>query len=305
VIPVPVELLRCSECGEEFEDPKSDYDPLVVAYAEYRRRKGMVTPEQISQFRKTYGLTQKELSDLIGIGTATLSRYENGSLQEEVHDKLLRFVMEPRSMRKLAESDRSALSQAKKDSILQILQTELEERQHNLDLFVEQYGDYPGDELSGYRPLDPNRLLNMVLFFCRQERVFQTKLNKLLFYADFKHFKEYAASISGSRYAHATHGPVPDHYRHFFAYITEGEAAPLIEKEEDENDCSGTVLIPRKDPDLSIFSDSELLVLTTVKEFFKGYSATRIRQFSHAEDGYLATPNGQLIPYQYAKTLHI
>ncbi|MCJ7776625.1 MAG: hypothetical protein MUP08_09595 [Desulfobulbaceae bacterium] len=37
-ISVPVEYYRCIECGDEFEDPKSNYDPLALAFKEYRRR---------------------------------------------------------------------------------------------------------------------------------------------------------------------------------------------------------------------------------------------------------------------------
>jgi hypothetical protein len=35
---------------------------------------------------------------------------------------------------------------------------------------------------------------------------------KLLFYADFLHFKLNEVSITGARYAHAPHGPVPDQF---------------------------------------------------------------------------------------------
>jgi len=38
--------------------------------------------------------TQHELSTLLGWEEATLNRYENGSLQEDSHDRLLKFAME-------------------------------------------------------------------------------------------------------------------------------------------------------------------------------------------------------------------
>ena len=31
-INVPVEYYKCLECGDEFDDPKSKYDPLALAY---------------------------------------------------------------------------------------------------------------------------------------------------------------------------------------------------------------------------------------------------------------------------------
>src|SRR3990172_10504690 len=75
--PIPVEVVyyRCQECGEEFEIPDPDYDPYDLAYREYRQRKGLLQPEQIREVRVKYGLTQKEFSDLLGLGIATLNRY--------------------------------------------------------------------------------------------------------------------------------------------------------------------------------------------------------------------------------------
>jgi hypothetical protein len=37
-ISFPVEYYKCLDCGGEFEDPKSNYDPLAIAYKEYHRR---------------------------------------------------------------------------------------------------------------------------------------------------------------------------------------------------------------------------------------------------------------------------
>ena len=37
-ISVPVEYYKCLECGAEFDDPKSSYDALAIAYKEYSRR---------------------------------------------------------------------------------------------------------------------------------------------------------------------------------------------------------------------------------------------------------------------------
>lgn len=39
VIPIEVDVFRCTECKEEFDNPDPAYDPLAAAYQEYRRRK--------------------------------------------------------------------------------------------------------------------------------------------------------------------------------------------------------------------------------------------------------------------------
>jgi putative zinc finger/helix-turn-helix YgiT family protein len=101
--PVEVEYYRCEACGEQFENTKQEIDPLEEAYREYRRRKNMVTPEEMRDFRKNHGLTQEEFSRLLGMGVTTLNRYENGALQTEAHDRILRLVMEPGNLLKLVQ----------------------------------------------------------------------------------------------------------------------------------------------------------------------------------------------------------
>jgi len=92
-ISVPVAFYTCNACGGDFEDPKSPLDSLDLAYREYRRRHGMVQPEIIREFRTRYALTQQELARLLGWGGATLSRYENGALQDDAHDRMLKLAM--------------------------------------------------------------------------------------------------------------------------------------------------------------------------------------------------------------------
>ena len=61
-IEVQVEYNLCNECGLEFRDPKTDNDPLEAAYSEYRKHAGLLMPEEIREFRKSLGLTQRELA---------------------------------------------------------------------------------------------------------------------------------------------------------------------------------------------------------------------------------------------------
>jgi hypothetical protein len=60
-----------------------------------------------------------------------------------------------------------------------------------------------------------------------------------------------------------------------------------------------------REPDLSIFSTTELKTLTMVKEHFANYNAKDIRDFSHKERGYQVTRDGELISYEYAETLQM
>jgi len=69
-------------------------------YAEARRDQGD---------QKKYGLTQGEMSRLLGWGGATVSRYENGALQDKTHDNQLKLLRDPRNMRVIISENPDAL----------------------------------------------------------------------------------------------------------------------------------------------------------------------------------------------------
>jgi putative zinc finger/helix-turn-helix YgiT family protein len=117
---------RCSECGEEFEDFIDPIDPLDEAYRKYREKHGFLQPEEIKGLRKKYALTQIELSSLLGLGEVTISRWENGALQEESNDIYLRLAMNPRSLLKLiSESPEFIPDVNKRYKIIRQLESEI------------------------------------------------------------------------------------------------------------------------------------------------------------------------------------
>lgn len=300
---VETHYLKCRECENTFDDPSSDHDPLELAYREYRKRHGMMQPEDIKAFRKKYGLSQGELSGILGWGIATLNRYENGALQSQAHENTLKLVMEPDNLLKLVEESPRALTEDKRERLIRNLQLEGEETFSFQRIFENRFGRYEPSELSGYRKLDLTKLFNAILLFCKSaDGIHKTNLNKLLFYADFKHFKENVVSITGCRYAHIRFGPAPDNYEHYFAALM---GKKLLNTEEIlyAEDIVGEKFISAKEPDLSLFSDSELKILFLVKDFFKNYTAASIRDYSHRERGYQETSDGEIISYDYANTL--
>jgi putative zinc finger/helix-turn-helix YgiT family protein len=302
-IGIDVEYFKCKTCGEEFEDPRSEKDPLSDAYREYRRRHETTQPEDTKALRKLYGLTQTELAKLLGWGGATLSRYENGALQDDAHEKTLRLIKEPHNLLKLINQAPKALLESKRKRLEEELLA-LENETYSLErIFEERFGKYSPDEYSGYKSLNLDKLFNAVLFFC-MEGVIKTVLNKLLFYSEFKHFKENTVSITGSRYARIRFGPAPDRWRYFFTLLIEEEMLDSEEIFYDE-DVTGEKYTSLRSPDISVFSNDELKTLISVKEKFKGWTAKRISDFSHQERGYQETQNGKLISYRYAEYLQI
>jgi putative zinc finger/helix-turn-helix YgiT family protein len=304
-ITVKVEYLKCTECGTEFNDPSSQKDPLDTAYREYRQQHGMLQPERIKDLREKYGLNQQELSSLLGWGGATLSRYENGALQDDAHETILRLIQEPHNLLELIEQKPEAVGENKKERIVALLKDlEYGWEKSFATILEDLFGSYEPDKYSGYKSLDIQKLFNSMVFFCKDKSIPKTKLNKLMFYADFKHFKDYSISITGTQYAHLPYGPAPHHYEHYVAALHDDEKSITIE-EVQFNEYTGEFLLATKEPILTIFSTTELKILAMVKEYFADFTAKRISEVSHQEKGYLETRNGELISYEYAQFLGI
>jgi putative zinc finger/helix-turn-helix YgiT family protein len=77
--------------GEEFLTPESS-ELIERTTAHYM---GVVSGREITELRKRLNLTQDQLSDLIGCGKKSLSRWENGrGMPSDLVNKLLRLLDE-------------------------------------------------------------------------------------------------------------------------------------------------------------------------------------------------------------------
>jgi hypothetical protein len=160
------------------------------------------------------------------------------------------------------------------------------------------------DLASGYKEYDLDKLENMILYLVKRlGEVFVTKLNKLLWYCDFLHFKETSVSITGARYVHLQYGPVPDGYD-FITDMMQRER--LLDKEEITfEDISGEEITALVEPDRSVFSEKELQVMDFVVDTFRSYNVTSIKKKSHRETAYIKTGDREIISYEYAKELSL
>jgi putative zinc finger/helix-turn-helix YgiT family protein len=300
-ITVDVEYVRCEECGDTVLNPDVNPDPFELAYRAFRQKHQLLQPQEISNWRKAHGLTQVEFAGLLGIGIATLNRYENGALQNTSHEKLLRLAMESPNLLRLIEKSEGVLSESKKRKLLASLR-ESDELAGSLDdTIMINFGRSEKDMLTGFRELDLSKVYNAVLFFTRDGEL-KSKLNKLLFYADFKHFKEYTLSITGLRYVHLPYGPVPDNYSIYYATMS---SRGMVEFEEQlySDTCVGELIKATKAPDLNVFSPSELRVMASVAEDFQECTASGIQRRAHDEKAYRQTRAGEIISYGYADEL--
>lgn len=93
-VPVTGEFLQCQgECGEIYFGPGESDEVSRQATAIVRADDGLLTPQEIREIRRHYGLTQQQLEQLLKVGPKTVVRWENGTVaQNAATDMLLRLL---------------------------------------------------------------------------------------------------------------------------------------------------------------------------------------------------------------------
>ncbi len=82
------EWFRCSECEEVLIPPRLREQLDEARYSAL----GLLSPKKIQEIRVKAGLTQKEISEILGVGEKTYTRWESGrSIQNKSSDMLIRL----------------------------------------------------------------------------------------------------------------------------------------------------------------------------------------------------------------------
>jgi hypothetical protein len=153
---------------------------------------------------------------------------------------------------------------------------------------------------TGRRVFSFEKLAAMTAYIAhRSKHLYKTKLNKLLFYADFTHYQLYGSSISGAQYVHLPYGPVPHRYEGMLAKLAAVETI-WYEQRGDYQVIKGW-----NDPLIGVLGNEERKTLDWVLERLGSLNSSQLTRQSHREKGYRFTKLGEPIAYEYAKFLEI
>ena len=283
--------LLCTKCNEEFNNPEIEFDALEEAYKIYRAKHHFVTPEQVSSYRKDLGLTQIEFAKLLGFGDATIQRYESGALQENSHDSAIQMAMTTDGLKKLIEKNSSTIP----DEKMVLIESYARKRQFETN--IENLIPYEISEFTGNKKFDWNKFVDVVKFLCLDGQ-FYTKLNKLLFYADFYYYKIRTVSITGCAYIHLPYGPVPLHYSDLYDILPMEDFLLIAEG-------IGTKCKSIKNTPPQFLSKDEMDILNSILKHFKEINSKDISDLSHLEDAYTKTNMYKQISYNFSSSLKL
>ena len=190
---------KCEDSGEYFTTTELDEINLNQLYNQYRVVHKLPFPEEIKLIRDKYELSASKMSEVLGFGTNIYRNYESGEVPNQSNAKLIQLAADPKEFRKLIELS-DAFRGTAVDKILHSIDCLIyEQKQSKFKTQFENYliGLKAPCSTTGYKRPDFEKFAEMVVFFTSKLEPWKTKLNKLLFYADFSMYAKTGISISG------------------------------------------------------------------------------------------------------------
>jgi len=301
-------LYQCEDTGEQFEDDafsQLNYNQLVN---QYRVKYSIPFPEQIIAIREKYKLSAAKMSEILGFGINGYRQYEGGEVPSQSNAKLIQLVEDPHEFKKLVNICQT-LNQKFIEKTNRIIDNLLDEQKKNKEeRQLENYffGSCLPNSLNGFKVPDFNKFSEMVLFFTEKLEPWKTKLNKLLFYADFMMHRQTGFSMSGVQYQAIPMGPVPKNYHGIFEYLVNKQKVDIhYTNFPDGGTGEKFKLNSKKTFGKELFSASELDILNSVAERFKNTTTNEIIEISHKEKAWIENySEKKMIDYNYSFELN-
>lgn len=125
-----------------------------------------------------------------------------------------------------------------------------------------------------------------------------TKLNKLLFYADFLHYLNFGDAITGADYFRLKNGPAPKRWLPIREKMIQDGDAKIMEAEF--HGFPQDRVMPLRKPVLDGFTAAQIALVDRIIALHAGKTAKEISDESHDFVGWYLADNKEVIPYQVA-----
>lgn len=299
---------KCVDSGEQFTITPLDDLNINQIYNQYRDKFNIPFPEEIKKIRAKYGLSATKMSEILGFGVNSYGRYEAGEMPSVSNARLIQMIDDPKKFIDMVELC-DLLDDKIKAKYIQRGKLLIEEKKRNIfNSNLKDYllGNHLANIYSGYRNPNFEKLTEMVVYFAEKTQPFKTKMNKLLFYADFLMFKQSCFSISGVRYRAIDRGPVLNNFQSIFEFLTNNNDVDIIDTLFPQG-YNGYQFKAKKDRPFNacLFSEEELKVLEKVSTVFKSTDTKEIIELSHLEEAWKRNEKDKsFISYEYAFELN-
>lgn len=182
---IVVSAMVCNNCDFHYftDDQANQLRKRTVD--EYRKVNNLLTSEEIRKYRENLNMSQAQFADYLGVGSASVKRWETYFVQDKSQDDLIRVKCDADSANMNALEVRWALDQL--------------------------------DEYNGYRKFDLDVFKN-VLVKILEVAPSPLYFFKAIFYIDFLHYKNFGRGVTGMKYSSFQYGPIPKDYEQLMKY---------------------------------------------------------------------------------------
>lgn len=160
-------------------------------------------------------------------------------------------------------------------------------------------GLFPMCAMATIRP-DDDKFRELILYAslrCQEDPYFgKTKLNKILFYADFTAYAELGQPITGQDYMRLAHGPGPRRMKPLLDSMLVREEVEI--RQEARGELQQERVIPKRPPKVEVFTAQELAIVNRVIRALWGRTNSRVSEISHANIGWRLAGDKETIPYE-------
>jgi len=292
------------ESGLEFTTTELDELNINQAYNKYRENHHIPFPAELVNLREKFGVSAAKMSQILGFGTNTYRLYESGDMPSIANARLINLVSDQIEFVKLIEQsdlpDKAALiiKVSKPKTI-----TESVADQCLCGNVEHMMGNNHPNGLNGYSVPNFTKLVHLIVFFSNEiPGIATTKMNKLLFYADFLNFKRHGYSITGAHYQAVQWGPVPRKYTQIFDACQEKEYV-VIKTEFWDDGKERFQFLPHKKTsfDATFYNQKEIETIHRVLGVLGAKTTTELVKISHLEKAWVENEQTRsLINYEYA-----
>lgn len=296
----------CSNTDEYWESDDTITTNNIALKNAYRSSCGLLTSNEILKIRQQYGITQSDLSRLLGWGEKTITRYETHQVQDAAHDAILKKLSEdPEWFLSLLNTNKNQFSPSSYEKYVNNAKQLFEQNNETYlrKVITAKYAKIEGDpELCGGTHLDFNKITEIIAYFCNSSQVtslYKVKLMKLLWYSDALSFKRHGHSITGLAYTALSMGAVP--LAHEYIIDLNG----IQYEEVDFSEGTGIHFIPSPITEYNSLDSNDINILDTIINTIGNYTKGQIVERMHSEQAYIKTHRTDYINYRYATLLSI
>lgn len=269
----------------------------------YRKKVGLLTSSEIITIRSIYSVSQKDFSEILGWGQATVTRYENYQVQDVAHDDILRKIeSDPKWFIDMLKRSQGRISDKAYTKYYHEANEQFKKKknQYLIDSIQALYAEYGEENVTGNMELSLNKVVEVINYLAtRVERLHKVKLMKMLWYADILNYKRYKKSITGLAYSSLPMGAVPEGYEQIV--LLEGVSFDTVYYEEHV----GYQFKPSPEVEINSLSACEIETIDTIIEECGQLNTKAIVDMMHEEEAYKYTESNGIIYYSFAEQLSI